>query len=334
MHLSGKRTPEGMEFVTSIGNISEGIFFALNDQYDCYFYRSHNRPHAYSIRYEFSVPVEYKNRWRAGTITVRNRDTKDLITTSTENANVQRSSTMGSNGALVGRMNVTFAFNSGDYNEVNKYSSQRSFLELYTDESKTVLERIIYTEQVNFEYVSTDPFVMNVERTDNNEYEDVVTLGYIVYDTGDACVNNVFESLDTINVSTLTTIHNAETYARQVALVPYSKANNSLNKGVIALLKHNNQYIISNSVEFNAPSTTLIQSVSEGDTFMLDNLWYKATTDLAVGDTLVVGTNCLAIDEPVIPTEELPTIPTTDGTYHLEVSVASGVPTMTWVANT
>jgi len=49
------------------------------------------------------------------------------------------------------------------------------------------------------------------------------------------------------------------------------------------------------------------------------------------GDYIVRQTN--GINEYVKMVKELPTMPTTNGTYHLEVTVASGTPTLTWVAN-
>ena len=49
------------------------------------------------------------------------------------------------------------------------------------------------------------------------------------------------------------------------------------------------------------------------------------------GDYIVRQTN--GLNEYVKMVKELPSAPTTDGSYHLEITVASGTPTLTWVAD-
>ena len=49
------------------------------------------------------------------------------------------------------------------------------------------------------------------------------------------------------------------------------------------------------------------------------------------GDYIVRQTN--GLNEYVKIVKELPSAPTTDGSYHLEITVASGTPTLTWVAD-
>lgn len=72
------------------------------------------------------------------------------------------------------------------------------------------------------------------------------------------------------------------------------------------------------------------------DTFYAANL--KAKLEMAPdspgdgdGDYVVRQTN--GLNEYVKMTKELPSAPTTDGSYHLGVTVASGTPTLTWVAD-
>lgn len=72
------------------------------------------------------------------------------------------------------------------------------------------------------------------------------------------------------------------------------------------------------------------------DTFYAANL--KAKLEMAPdspgdgdGDYIVRQTN--GLNEYVKMVKELPSVPTTDGSYHLEVTVASGTPTLTWVAD-
>lgn len=297
VHLDAVRKHDGVLLKPTISNAIDK-FVALTLQYDCYFYRNGNaRPNTYCVATELYVPHKYWKRIRCGSISVRKRDNTELINLETPNATINRSGVLLNNG---GTLFINMGFNASDFDETNKYTSQRSFIELYTDENKTTVERVIYADQINFEYISTDPFTMNIERT-YIKIDDVVTLGF--YSTADdACYLTELDptNSDYSNYPMLSNVSGGTTEIKEQHasyLYPYA----STSRRVYAVLRFgHDEYCLSNPVDIHIPDTTMKVAVSSGDTFMLDGLWYKATTDLAVGDTLVIGTNCLAIDEPVV----------------------------------
>lgn len=332
VNIRGKRTHEGIVVYPTIYNIYDS-FIAMLTQYDCFYHRDGNaRPNTYSVGIVFCVPRKYIHRWKAGSITARKRSNTDLLTIETEGASVQRSSSIGSQDYHSGFLGLNVGFNESDYDETNKYTSTRGFIEIFTDESKTTLERIIYTNQVNFEYLSTSPFDMNVSATSIKE-DGVISIGGIKYND-DKIIDKIYTNYINTPISYISTLsgHHGQASGMPVAytVIPYA----SSQKSIVAVLEYGtSNFIESNSIDITAPDTTIKSAVSSGDTFMLDGLWYKAITDLAVGDTLVVGTNCTVAEEPTILAKELPTMPTTDGSYHLGVTVTSGTANLSWVAD-
>lgn len=300
----------------------------------------------YCTRIELHVPPKYSRKWQPIYKTLKANEIRELtIDNDTFNSVTLTSPGVLSYNLALNTSRTSMFVSNGE--PVNYYMFKAG-IRLYDDDHN--VERIIYPLQVIYAKGENDSVIVTETIYKNDNDYDVLAVGKITSPLLGSNFPNIINNQSIVNAESTPNLFWNKVIGNLLDGVPGSSTalidahrllawesmDDTTNDTIcVSFITGDNKKFISGGYTlFIKPSTTMTQAVSAGDTFMLDELWYKATTDLAIGDTLDAGTNCEAIDDPVIPTEELPTVPTTDGTYHLEVSVASGVPTMTWVANT
>lgn len=294
VHLSGKRTHEGVVVTTDIGNV-KNTFMVLPVQYDVFSLESGvNKLRLFAL---FTVPEEYLGRCLGAFYLKKyTSEPSEMLTNTTDG--IQRGSSANViTNTVTGCLAVNISFTDADWSGGLIYRSLRVGIEIYTDTTRTTLERVIYSEQFTYKTNSMNPFSAELTNASSSDItnEGAIWGGYLAIPK--TKYNNVFGISD---FNYLSQIADSKTEAGSnpgvvSALVPYEE-----NKSVVSVLRYGDIYSVSNAISLKPPSKTVSKAITSGDTFMLDGLWYKATTDLAVGDTLVVGTNCLAIDDPVI----------------------------------
>ena len=296
VHLSGKRTHEGVVVTTDIGNV-KNTFMVLPVQYDVFSLESGvNKLRLFAL---FTVPEEYLGRCLGAFYLKKyTSEPSEMLTNTTDG--IQRGSSANViTNAVTGCLAVNISFTDADWSDGLIYRSLRLGIEIYSDTTRTTLERVIYSEQFTYKTNSMNPFSAELTNASSSDItnEGAIWGGYLAIPK--TKYNNVFGISD---FNYLSQIADSKTEPGPnpgvvSALVPYEE-----NKSVVSVLRYGTIYSVSNAISLKPPSKTVSKAIASGDTFMLDDLWYTATTDLAVGDTLVVGTNCEAVDEPVIST--------------------------------
>ena len=299
VHLSGKRTHEGVVVTTDIGNV-KNTFMVLPVQYDVFNLESGvNKLRLFAL---FNIPEEYLGRCLGAFYLKKyTSEPSEMLTNTTDGIQRGGSANVITN-TVTGCLAVNISFTDADWSGGLIYRSLRLGIEIYTDTTRSTLERVIYSEQFTYKTNSMNPFSAELTNASSSDITDEGAIwgGYLAIPKSK--YNNVFGISD---FEYLSQIADSKTESGSnpgvvSGLVPYEE-----NKSVVSVLRYGDIYSVSNAISIEPPSTITAQAVSSGDTFMLDGLWYKATTDLAVGDTLVVGTNCEAVGEPVIDTADL-----------------------------
>lgn len=256
-----------------------------------------------NIQAQLIVPTKYTGSWRAIYKTLKTDEIHELTV---END--------GFNNMSVGSGNNSYTLqltSARDKMFVRQGVSYAHYLVRFGIQllSGADVVRTIYTSQLNFSPSDNDDgFTLDEVVYTNENDVDCLVFGRIVHASFGNYPDNFdkFTSIERIKVKAVGTLmYGVTSESRTISdahiLLPWSLAQNGNDTIEVSLLRGDGKYAVSGgSCVFIKPSTITAQAVSSGDTFMLDGLWYKATTDLAVGDTLVVGTNCLAIDDPVI----------------------------------
>lgn len=299
-HLSITRKHTGIEVRTDLENITDKYACVLAGYDDLFVDGSATKA---KIVVQYARPLALSNdnnRTKFVYFTTTNKTEPFLLNAE----NSTRSVTNPTAGAASHTLAPNFSINQ---NIATPYKMFRPAIEVY-DENGNV-EKILYGKQVNYELTQTDPIQVNIttmsEQSDDYNF---IWDGYILSYPLHVLVPDILYpssfSENAVKYPIYNMVHSASISNDRSGLYLFiryddlSIVRNSCH--IYPVFMCGGNIVVGNVAQVTKPDTTVKSAVSSGDTFMLDNLWYKATTDLAVGDTLVVGTNCLAIDDPVI----------------------------------
>lgn len=305
--LDAEYTNSTVELITKVGNMSD-TFVCMPYQIDCLRTRDgYSYPTEYA-RISYMLPSNiYKTRG----------NNKFVLYIKTSNQ-VEILDIDNYTNRVVGQGGNSIFLNYAGNVNINQtidtpFKMIRPAIELYDDNNN--LTRVIYGAQINYKLLSTDPY--EIEITVNKEFihdKDTVWYGEMCNGFKHRLLNDDYSLLKQLSNSAIKS-DDAIKY-----IVQYSElAGDSV---LFPVLYKGDNIITGDSILVSIPDTTVKTDIKAGETFMLDGFWYKALTNLSIGDTLSIGTNCEAADF-TIPTHSIQ-----------EIVVSDTAPTITGVANT